>query len=240
MSEVDSKRYQLGRLILDYLRVLIWPASILAVVAFYQDDVRDILRGREIELAGVFKIGQQVKQIEERAQEEIADIRALLDAQRERDAADAESRGGAEVEPVAADIETKLANLGRNISRSVTQINQAAPQLVQSPVQQVEPPGELRRQLAAADLERAGFRALIDRNVAEAIVNFDGARERYPEYHNVAEIAQYLRERQARLMDPDSPAWADLYRTIISKYSWGLPSDLRPDFRELAKETYLK
>jgi len=233
MGEADPNRYALGRLILDYLRVFIWPAAALSVVLLYQEDVRDILRSREVEFAGVFKIGQQVKQIEERAQEEIADIRALLDAQR--------SGEGASTAPVTADIESKLDNLTRNISRDVTQIQQVAPLTTQTlPAPPADTAPTSRAQLSPADLERAGFQALLERNIGEAIANFDGAFNLYPEFHNVAEIRQYLRERQQALEDRNADAWGDLYRTILAKFSWGLPSDLRPRLRELAKESYLK
>lgn len=52
-----------------------------------------------------------------------------------------------------------------------------------------------------------------------AIAAFDEARSIWPEYHNVAEIGRALRRWQERLADPQGPAWAQLHRQIITRYS---------------------
>ena len=36
----------------------------------------------------------------------------------------------------------------------------------------------------------------------------------------------------------DAAAWTELYRDILARYSWGLPSDLRPAFRGEAAQAY--
>lgn len=64
------------------------------------------------------------------------------------------------------------------------------------------------------------------------------ARRIWPEYHNVAEIGRALRKREDRLRDPESPGWQQLYREIITRYSWGLPEDLRKAIRQGATQAY--
>jgi len=52
------------------------------------------------------------------------------------------------------------------------------------------------------------------------------------------EIAQLLRSRRDRLGDPRSDAWPQLYREILTSYSWGLPADLRDAIRAKAAAAY--
>jgi hypothetical protein len=68
--------------------------------------------------------------------------------------------------------------------------------------------------------------------------SFDEAHSAWPEYHNVAEIRRLLGEWRDRLASPDSDAWPQLYRSILRQYSWGLPTDLRPAFRQETAKAY--
>jgi hypothetical protein len=57
------------------------------------------------------------------------------------------------------------------------------------------------------------------------------AREVWPDYHNVAEIAAYLARAKATEAPLDAATWAAVDRTILTKYSWGMPANLRDAFR---------
>jgi len=70
------------------------------------------------------------------------------------------------------------------------------------------------------------------------VLPFEEARSIWPEYHNVAELARALRNRRDDLADSASPAWTELYRGILTKYSWGLPTDLRAAIRAEAAKAY--
>ena len=234
MASDSDERHALGRLILDYLKTFMWPAVVLFVVLFYQDDVLDILRNREVKFGGVFEIGQQVARIEKNAGEEIADLRALFEA--------LQSAGeGSDKTAIAADIETKLDNVGRNLSREVEQIQrvQAVPDVAAvpraTPVQQVAP---TTAQGEAAAQERRGFEALLDRDAMAAQAAFEAAARLWPDYHNVAEIARLLRDNAVALQASDRTAWQTVYRTVLSDYSWGMPAELRPAFRDRAADSY--
>ena len=232
MPADQTERYALGRLVLDYLRMLMWPVIVLVVVLVYADDVRTILSSREVEVAGVFKIGQQVKQIEESAAEEIADIRALLEKMQADPTLDRTE--------IAADIENKLNSLSGNLSREVEQIQQTAPAVAAAPPAGVEPgavPAPVG-QASAATLERDGFPARGDRDVDKAIANFARAKSLYPDYHNVSEIHDLLVAHQADLRDPNSPSWERAFRQIVAEFSWGMPAEFRPEFRKYAAESY--
>ena len=229
MASEAGDRYALGRLVLDYLRIFIWPAILFLVILLFREDVREILRSREFEVAGVFKIGQQVERLEAQAAEEIADVRALVQELQDRPDLPAET--------VAADIDSKLTRLTSNLSREVQQIQQIAPNLAPARpgggegAQAARDPGSTA---TAAALEREGFEALIDKDAASALTAFERAEAAWPDYHNVAEIRALLAEYQARLTDSDAKAWRKLYRVILTEHSWGMPSDLRPRFRKLA------
>ena len=233
MAGDTTKDYVLGRLVLDYIKVFMWPLVAIVVVAIYQDDVRRILTERQVDIFGL-RIGEKVEQIESQTQAEIADIRLLLEAQQ------ASSNNGSSPE-IAEDIETKLATLERNITRevaaiqSVEETRRAAPPTAQ---RALAPAAEDSRATLAAAAERRGFEALIDHDIVAAIAAFDEARRIWPEYHNVAEIGRALRKREDRLRDPESPAWQLLYREIITRYSWGLPEDLRQAIRLGATQAY--
>lgn len=232
MPADQTDRYALGRLVLDYLRMLMWPVILLTVAVIYADDVRTILSSREVEVAGVFKIGQQVKKIEESAAEEIADIRALLEKMQADPTLDRAA--------LAVDIESKLDNLSGNLSREVEQIQQTAPAIAATLAPAVEPGAvpAAGGPTSAPSLERDGFQALIDRDVDKAIANFGRAKELYPDYHNVSEIHDLLVAHKAELEDRDSPSWARVFRQIVAQYSWGMPAEFRLEFRKYAAEAY--
>ena len=229
----SANDYVLGRLVLDYFRAFLWPLVVAVVVLVYQEDVRQILSEREVDIFGL-KIGDKVEQIESQALAEIADIRALVDAQQ------ASTGNGANPE-IAQDIETKLETLERNLSREIAQVQSA------QQAQRIPPPGKTapasapvrsdRASLAAA-AERRGFEALIEHDVTAAIAAFDEARKIWPDYHNVAEIGRALRKWEKRLSDPGNPAWAQFHREILTRYSWGLPADLRDAIRQAAAKAY--
>ena len=224
--------YVLGRLVLDYIRAFMWPLVAVVIVLVYQNDVRTLIFEREIDVFGV-RIGAKVEQIESQTQAEIADIRLLLEAQRASDS------NGSNPE-IAEDIEAKLSTLERNITREVSEIQtQQAQRIAPARQQTALPPArqESRATLAAA-AERRGFEALIDHDIERAIQAFDEARSIWPEYHNVAEIGRALRKREDKLRDPDGPGWQQLYREIITRYSWGLPEDLRKAIRQGATQAY--
>ncbi len=227
MTDNSSGGYALGRLVLDYIKAFLWPVVALFVVFIYQDDVRQILSERQVDIFGL-RIGEKVEQIETQAMAEIEDIRLLLEAQKQvsetTDVPDPQ---------LTADIDTKLNSLERNLSREISQV-QSAQQTVQAaaPAQRSATldAASSRSSLAAA-AERRGFEALIARDFAAALRAFDEARGIWPEYHNVAELGRALRNRQDELQDPASTAWQQLYREILTRYSWGLPEDLRSAIR---------
>jgi len=234
MADDSGKGYALGRLVLDYIKAFMWPAVALVVVLIYQDDVRQILSERQVDIFGL-RIGERVEQIESQTMAEIEDIRLLLETQRQ-------ATGDAEPNPqLSEDIQTKLSSLERNLSREISQVQTAQQAPAPAPAgapQDLAPAAGESREARAAAAERRGFEALIDHDAAAALAAFEAAHIIWPHYHNVAELVRTLRNRQDRLAAPESPAWAELYRDILTQYSWGLPPDLRAAIRAEVAQGY--
>jgi hypothetical protein len=86
----------------------------------------------------------------------------------------------------------------------------------------------------AAQYEKRGFASLLAHNFDEAYKNFDEAARLYPDLHNVNEIRDLLIRQKAQLQwslwkPDDTGAWKNLYSTILDKYSWGMPADVKAE-----------
>ena len=245
-----GQRYELGRLILDYLRTFMWPVVIVAFALFYFEDVVELIKGREVKVLGV-EIGPAVAQLQETTEQELADLQALVadleaNFQRELEVAGArqpsseaspEAAVSEETREAARAVETKLSSLRANLDRETQALREVTGQQA-LPQQTARPPpaqSELSRAATHADetaaFEQAGFQAILDRRLDEAIEAFERARAAWPDYHNVDEIAAYLTRVRATGEPLDAAAWAAIDRTILTRYSWGMPAHLRDAFR---------
>jgi len=251
MAADGGQRYELGRLILDYLRTFMWPVIVIALAIFYFEDLMEVVKGREVKVLGV-EIGPAVAQLQETTEQELADLQALvaeLEANFRREleaaggdeaAAPAETAVSEQTQEAAQAVETKLSSLRANLDREAQALREAAIQqalppqvaLPQSPVQMAPAPSlPSARAEQAARFERAGFEAILDRRLDDAISAFESAREAWPEYHNIDEIADYLARMRANPAPLDAADWAEIDRTMLTRYSWGMPADLRDTFR---------
>ncbi|MDX6558554.1 MAG: hypothetical protein QOF72_1603 [Blastocatellia bacterium] len=83
----------------------------------------------------------------------------------------------------------------------------------------------------AANAELKGFDFLVSKDFEAAIQAFATAEKLWPSYHNVAEIRKLLEDNRANLAaaprEGKSEAWSNVYRTLTSKYSWGMPADVK-------------
>lgn len=80
---------------------------------------------------------------------------------------------------------------------------------------------------AALEWEIKGFRALLNKNIDGAILAFENSENSYNSFHQVYEIALYLKRYQSALQNPNSSQWKEVYLTLISEYSWKMPSDIK-------------
>ncbi|MGH6900883.1 MAG: hypothetical protein ACREJ5_30745 [Geminicoccaceae bacterium] len=78
MAAEGGQRYELERLILDYLKTFLWPVVIVAFAIFYFEDVVELIKGREVKVVGV-EVGPAVAQLQEATAQELADLQALVE-----------------------------------------------------------------------------------------------------------------------------------------------------------------
>jgi hypothetical protein len=251
MAAEGGQRYELGRLILDYLRTFMWPAIVIVLAIFYFEDLMEVVKGREVNIFGL-EIGPAVARLQETTEQELTDLHALVaelkanyrreleTAVRDGTGAPSEAAVSEQTREAAQAVETKLSSLRANFDREAQALREAAiqqalpqqAQLPQSAAQTAPAPGlPTARAEEAARFERAGFEAILERRLDDAIRAFESAREVWPEYHNVAEIADYLARMRANQAPLDAADWAALERTLLTRYSWGMPADLRDTFR---------
>jgi len=83
----------------------------------------------------------------------------------------------------------------------------------------------------ATTWEQKGFDALASKDLETAIDAFTNAEQIWPTYHNVSEIRKLLEDNRTALAaapkEVKSDAWTNVYRTLLSKYSWGMPPDIK-------------
>lgn len=228
MSDSGPSAHPTARLVLDYLRVLLWPALIVWAFLVFKGDMLEILKTREVEVAGAFKIGKHIEDLNRKTQAELKDLRRLVaelqaapqDPDRVREVSDA----------VAASLEA----LERDFSREVAQLQ------LETAVPGVGASSDLAALSAdpreqARELERLGFDQLLRRDLQGARKSFGGAVRAWPEYHNAAEIERLLRADRQGLAAGSDTAWRELYRTILTRYSWGMPASAREAMQQAVR-----
>lgn len=111
-------------------------------------------------------------------------------------------------------------------------VTQGAPPVISPPV--ISTTGKPRDE--AADWELKGFEFLVSKDADAALEAFANAEKLWPSYHNVTEIRRLLNDNRAALVaapkEGKSPAWTSVYQTLITKYSWGMPADVKNKLTE--------
>lgn len=83
--------------------------------------------------------------------------------------------------------------------------------------------------------ESKGFTALLSRDVDSAINYFEASNRSYSTYHQVYEIARYLRTMRKKILDKNSTEWIVVYKTLLTKYSWGMSDYVKGEIQSLIK-----
>jgi hypothetical protein len=80
----------------------------------------------------------------------------------------------------------------------------------------------------AKDLEKQGFQFILSNNFSKAKDSFAECENSYPRYHNCYDIVDYLKANSNK----DAK---EIYKTILTKYSWGMPSEVRTAMRKFTE-----
>jgi hypothetical protein len=194
-------------LILEYVKVLLWPVILIAGFAFYSDKLFGIIENREIDAFGL-KIGNRLEEVVSNYKTELEALK--IDISDSNDSA----------------LLKKVEIIEMNLDRGLTQVKQAA-------LTKEDPSSSNIRKERVAKFERNGFTAIISRDVVGAITAFSDASDVWPTYHNVSEIRTLLVINKQKLDGDDSKAaWTEVIKKINDEYSWGIPSDIRKQLIE--------
>ncbi|MBF0227711.1 MAG: adenylate/guanylate cyclase domain-containing protein [Desulfobacterales bacterium] len=87
-----------------------------------------------------------------------------------------------------------------------------------------------KKNLTALDWEEKGFNYLLEKNINDALYAFSKAEEIWPDYHHVSEIRVLLNNEKDS--DENDNKWKRIFSIIISKYSWGIPSEIKKQMDE--------
>lgn len=86
----------------------------------------------------------------------------------------------------------------------------------------------------ALNWERIGFENLLDRNLDQAIQAFENSENSYATFHQVYEIARFLRNRKNSGERQNDTFWLDIYQKVVDNYSWKMPEDIKTQLEEQA------
>lgn len=235
-SEKSSSKTT-AELVLEYARVFIWPLVILFALIIFKSQMENILENRKIKIGGLLEIGERIQEIEKQATIEIQDVKKLT-AELKRIQQDGSNES---IAAISSKITDKLEALDTNLTISVSRLRKDTTSLKQGivqqqSIQQIPLFNEAINKEGAKALEAEGFKYVLDRNLSEAIRAFSEADSLWPGYHNVAKIQSYLKHYEAELAAASKAdkvkLWDQLYETLLLKYSWGMPTDIREQLQQ--------
>jgi len=240
MADDGGSKYELGRLILDYLRAFMWPGVVVIFGLLYWQDVLGLIEEREVNIFGL-EVGPAVNELQATTQQELLDVQALVEelkASYRHDLEIISAQAGTEelideaverAEEAAEGVETKLESLRENFDQETLAIVQNSTNAIRTEPEATT--GATTRGEKAAAFERQGFTAILARRLDDAVAAFENAYEVWPEYHNVEEIARYLTDISESPKAEEGVKWEAIERRTLTEFSWGMPDDLRQEFR---------
>lgn len=195
---------EFAKIILEYIKILMWPAILVIIVFTYEETILDLIKNREIDAFGL-KIGPRIEDISKNYVTAVDDIVAGID--------DTEDN---------RTLLIKLDSLRKNVTKELSLVQeQTAPTLIEGRV--------VSKLVSVAKHERLGFEAILGQDVDSAIQQFGLASTTWPDYHNVSEIEKQLIKAKATLNTNEN--WSKFNKLVLQKYSWGMPADLRSKFK---------
>ncbi|ALU45370.1 hypothetical protein [Pseudoalteromonas rubra] len=208
MNDHTEQKLAAYRLVLEYIKVFLWPAILILAFAVYGDKLFKIIEQREVDAFGL-KLGKQIEDISSNYEAQIAQLKKDIEASQE-----------------PATLLKKVDGIQVNLAKQLSSVKQT--------VLLTETPTVPNRKAQVDQYERAGFNAILARDVSEALSQFSAAQAIWPDYHNVSEIKRLLSKQKNQLQDSQNTAWQAVFDTVLTQYSWGMPDDIRVQFRQVA------
>ncbi|OPY13733.1 MAG: hypothetical protein A4E66_00649 [Syntrophus sp. PtaB.Bin001] len=224
-----------GEMILETIKVMIWPLLIVIGVIWLGGDFKDMLKSRTFKIGGVLEVGERVTVLQGTLQDELLSQKDSLHKIL------AHSNDPAKVHDFATEALNRIEKAQAGVKKDIQEIKQTIPQALPAESgKSLEQPGRQDSNAGtprtAKDWEIQGFKHLVSRNVTSSIQAFSEAEKIWPDYHNVAEIRQLLVRKKEALESKESPAWKEVCRKILNDYSWGMPSDVRQEIQRYVSQ----
>lgn len=202
-------------LVLEYLKVFIWPVVLLIGVFMFKPQIEEILRTREISV-GSLTVGKKIEGIEVSVQQQLAVQKHYIEQM------DANANNPALVRENARWLLGVIPTVQKNVSQDILALKNEIQTGGTASAKGVAPsPQESPK--TARDFELKGFEALLAKDVDAAISALAQAEALSPTYHNVAEIHRLLADKREALKARDAD-WKPVYKLIVGRYSWGMPA----------------
>lgn len=217
-----------SELLLEAVRILIWPCMVAFGLILYSDTVVEILTTRKVRI-GDLEIGDKVSSLEEALQSQLQGQVYYLNEIKDN------KNNALVVEKYVSLAMNSIESARVGVKNAVKTIQDDLPQgsgaqvvreynSSEKGVERV--PVGSNRSVQAKAWETVGFKYVLDKDVDNAIKYFSQAEAVWPEYHNVAELKKLLSNSKKELEQKQSARWNEIYKIILSRYSWGMPTDM--------------
>jgi|GEM_PF-2474843 len=222
-----------AELILEYVKVFIWPVLITIAVLVYHNLALDIIKNRKWKV-GIVEVGERVETLEKAVQEQLIFQKDNLESIKEH------ANNPDKVKQIADMLLLSLKNtqvgvkqearsIGANIERPVQQGSSQDGAKYNSEAKKSTP-------TTAVEWEKQGFSYLLSKNIDDALRAFTEAETIWPDFHNVSEIRSLLVKEKNFAKGGATTNWNRIYNSILKDYSWGMPSDARKKMQQLVEK----
>lgn len=202
-------------LVLEYLKVFIWPVLLLIGVFTFKPQIEEILQTREISV-GSLTVGKKIDGIEDSVQQQLAVQKHYIEQ------IDANANNPALVRENARWLLGVIPSVQKNVGQDILALKNEIQADKTAPTKGVSSTAHESLK-TAQDWELKGFEALMAKDVDAAISALAQAEALSPSYHNVAEIHRLLVDKRDALKARDAD-WKAVYKSITGRYSWGMPT----------------
>jgi hypothetical protein len=84
----------------------------------------------------------------------------------------------------------------------------------------------------ALEKELEGFNFLLEKNIDDAISAFSSSENAYNSFHQVYEIAVFLKNKNKSQIRRGNEFWKSIYQELLVKYSWKMPEAIKLEFQK--------
>lgn len=222
-------------LILEVIKIFIWPLLIVVGAVWLGDDFKDILKSRTFKIGGVLEVGERVSVLQNALQDELLSQKDALNKILTN------SSDPAKVHEFAAEALNRIEQAQRGVTKDIQTIRQTIPEALPAESRQLSIPpaqreADTENPRTAKDWETLGFKHLLAWEVEPSIRAFSEAEKIWPDYHNVAEIRQLLVRNKEALGASVNPRWKEVCQTILKEYAWGMPPEVRQKMQQIVAQ----